>query len=176
MKGTFTIILLFLSFTASSETVWSKVGKEYSLDPVLLYAVALKESRRWNGKSSSSPWPWTLNIGKGMRFDTKEDAHAELSKQIGLGKKNIDVGMMQVNLIYNGHRVSKPSDLLDPETNIRVAAQILSENIRNSKGDIYLAVGSYYSRIPSRSKAYAEHVLAMVSKMKDTEVERILNN
>lgn len=175
MKPLVAIILILLSSPAWSETTWAKVGKEYSIDPLLLYAVALKESRKWNGKYSSTPWPWTLNIGGGMRFDTKEEASKELEKHIKLGKKNIDVGMMQINLIYNRHRVNNPHDLLDPETNIRVAAEILAENIKRGNGDIYVAVGSYFSSIPSRGRAYAEHVLSMFSKMKNTEIERILN-
>lgn len=169
------IITLVFSGQAFGETTWSKIGKEYSIDPVLLYAIALKESRRWDGKGGSTPWPWTLNAGKGLTFKSRKEAAASLTMHLQSGRKNIDVGLMQINLIYNGHRAKSPWALLEPETNIRVAAQILSENVKNSRGDIMLAVGKYYNNDPEKGKAYATHVLSMVSRMKNTKIEKLLN-
>lgn len=109
------LISILVMSHAQAETVWSKIGKEYSIDPVLLYAIALKETRMWNGKGGSTPWPWTLNAGKGITFKSRQAAAAGLTKAIKSGRKNIDVGLMQINLIYNGHRANSPWALLDPE-------------------------------------------------------------
>jgi hypothetical protein len=160
---------------ASADTIWSAAGRQYNIDPVLLYAIALKESRLGiKGTRTARPWPWTIRARKGLRFDSKQEAAAALTKIIKSGRKNIDVGLMQINLIYNGKRAETPWSLLDPETNVSIAAEILSENLKQNKGDMIAAVGKYHNNNPIAGREYAEHVLAMMSAMKNTEIEEAL--
>lgn len=69
-----------------------------------LYSLAMAESTRktaWGAK----PWPWTINVaGRGYHYSTREEAFTAL---LGFMQrwplKNIDVGVAQVNLGWNGH-------------------------------------------------------------------------
>ena len=74
---------------------------------------------------------------------------------------NIDIGIMQVNLRWHGHRVADPLTLLEPDSNIRVAAAILREAIDSVPTDLELGVGRYHSSDPSRARAYGRRVLGI---------------
>lgn len=126
-----------LSSTANaidlSGTIFDKAAKAYNLDPLLVYSVALAESASGRGNGSISPWPWTLRV-PGLPFYAKSEDQAkaklaEFQQQYG---RAIDVGFMQVSIRWNGHRVSSPADLLDPETNVMVGAEVLSEALLQS--------------------------------------------
>lgn len=96
------------------------------LDPYILYTVALVESAKVS-KQIAKPWPWALNR-QGRPFIPSSLAEAKdiLGGALAKGIRNIDVGLMQVNIRWQGHRVSQPEDLLDPETNLRVGADVLA--------------------------------------------------
>ena len=107
-----------------SGTVFDKAAKAHNLDPLLVYSVALAESASGRGNGSISPWPWTLRV-PGLPFYAKSEDQAkaklaEFQQQYG---RAIDVGFMQVSVRWNGHRVSSPAELLDPETNVMVGAE-----------------------------------------------------
>ena len=54
----------------------------------LLWAIGMIESRRTTG-----PWPWTLNAGGGLYFDTRKQAARKLSDVIRVtGRANVDIG------------------------------------------------------------------------------------
>ena len=47
-------------------------------------------------------WPWTINMGgKGKFFDNKDKALNYTKNFINKGKKNIDIGCMQINYMYH---------------------------------------------------------------------------
>lgn len=77
-----------------------------------LYSLAMAESTRktaWGAK----PWPWTINVaGRGYHYETRDAAFTAL---LGFMQrwplKNIDVGVAQVNLGWNGH-FSRPTATL----------------------------------------------------------------
>jgi hypothetical protein len=100
-----------------------------------LYSIAVQESgMRWDD-GSLRPWPWTLYVNKSQdgvkkgayRYRTRAAAETALQRLIDKGIDNIDVGLMQVNLHWHRHRVVKPTHLLTPLINVRVAATILNE-------------------------------------------------
>jgi len=109
------------------------------------------------------PHPFALrNAPQGSKYPSnKEEASRLLSIYIAEDRLT-DIGMMQINFQWNGHRVSSPEQLLNPETNIKVAADILCEAIAARRGDIELAIGGYHTMNPKRetdARAYARDVL-----------------
>lgn len=121
-----------------------EIAVKNNIPPALLYAVALTESK--NGYAGRvTPWPWTANVSGVAHFYTdRQEAYEHLSNQLRNGNKNFDVGLMQVNWRWNGHRFESLWDATDPYKNIRVGASILSE-LRTSLGSFEDAVGAYHS-------------------------------
>lgn len=114
------------------------------------------------------PWPWTVNSPRGpRRFKNKHEALKYIRTLIEEeGVENVDIGMMQINVRWNGHRTKyNVADLLEPETNIRVAAQILSEELQRSR-DLHLAVGRYHSPHKERAERYAGTVFSLLGPIK----------
>ena len=144
-----------------SGTVWAQAAAEQQQDPLLLYAIALAESARPREKNTVAPWPWTLNAsGKGRYFESHDTAATYLAQHTTTSS-NIDIGIMQVNLRWHGHRVDNPQALLEPDANIHVAATILREAIDSAPSDLELGVGRYHSSDPSRARAYGRRVLGI---------------
>ena len=73
------------------------------LPPGLLGAIAMVESGRLDPRTGRpAPWPWTINVaGAGFFFQTKEEAIAAVEAARATGVRSIDVGCMQVNLMYH---------------------------------------------------------------------------
>ncbi len=135
----------------------------FNVDALDLYAIALQESRRHFPDGQVRPWPWTLHspgVGS-LYFDTCEQAAAKLTELIAQGVRNIDVGLMQISWMWNGHRVSNPTELLNPIENIDVAAEILRENLDQFGGDIKIAIARYHSAKIERGIPYAAAVLTI---------------
>ena len=124
------------------------------LDPYILYAVALVESAKVS-KRIAKPWPWALNR-QGRPFIPSSLAEAKdiLGGALAKGIRNIDVGLMQVNIRWQGHRVRQPEDLLDPETNLRVGADVLAESIGSAPGNLILGIGRYHAGFHNDARAY----------------------
>lgn len=138
-------------------TVFEKVGLEANIDPLLLYAIALCESA-YNPDPTEpwvAPYPWVLRTQThpfyGMTRKEAEDELENLLKQT----KVIDVGLMQINVRWNAHRVATPTELLDPLTNVRVGAEILNELFERYPNDAIQAIGFYHSRSKELSRKYA---------------------
>jgi soluble lytic murein transglycosylase-like protein len=148
-----------------SATRWEAVAQRHGVEPLVLYGVALQESRRLRGENLISPWPWTLRSPEGPRFyDSKDAAVAEL-RELLTRYRNIDVGLMQVNLQWHGHRAS-PDALLDAGMNLEVAAGILATAIASAPGDLELGIGRYHHwRSEAVARAYGRRVLGIVAAL-----------
>ncbi|MBK0123628.1 transglycosylase SLT domain-containing protein [Pantoea sp. S61] len=110
-----------------------------------LYSLAMAESTRqtaWGAK----PWPWTINVaGKGYHYETREQAFSALMGFMQRWPlKNIDVGIAQVNLGWNGHFFPTYRDAFDPYTNLRAAARILRACYDARPGSWLRAAGCYH--------------------------------
>ncbi|MFP1887023.1 lytic transglycosylase domain-containing protein [Lonsdalea quercina] len=110
-----------------------------------LYSLAMAESTRktsWGAK----PWPWTINVaGKGFHYETREEAFSALLKFMQRWPlKNIDVGVAQVNLGWNGHFFPTLHDAFDPYINLRAAARILRACYDARPGSWIQAAGCYH--------------------------------
>lgn len=172
------ILIAVVSFTPSAGfsapqflrgTIWEQAAAEHSIDPVLLYSIATWESARKVGNNRVKPWPYAMNVnGYGISLYPKSRQEAEklLTWLMSQGITNIDVGLGQVNLRYHRHRVQEASDLLEPKTNLRVAAAILHESLASSS-DRELAVGRYHSGTTWRARQYGGKVICLYDRLRE---------
>ena len=147
-----------------SGTVFETVGCRYHIDPKLLYSISLVESAvKADTKSGKEfmvqPSPWTLRTRRKPYYaQSREDAEKLLLKLLQVNK-SVDIGLMQINSRWHAHRVKNVTDLLDPETNVSVAAAILSELIDRYPDNALEVIARYHSGQPARGTWYAKHVL-----------------
>lgn len=139
-----------------------QVAHEKQVPPLILFGVALQESKmKFGGGKASSvlPWPWTLNVrGVPMRFAKRKDAVRKLSMTLANGETMVDIGPMQVCWRYHKDRFPGVSESLEPYTNLRAGADILTEEYRNS-GNWFDAVGRYHApNDAARANSYATSV------------------
>jgi len=150
--------------TVLKQSLWAKASQLAGVRPNTLYGIALQETgMRWRDRTFR-PWPWTIYVNQGgigiksgpYRYPTKEVAVKALTAMLDQGVTNIDVGLMQVNIRWNGHRVRDKKLLMDPGVNIMVAAGILKDvHVGN---DLRLAVARYHSFNAGRGAAYSTKV------------------
>ncbi|MDH3662403.1 MAG: lytic transglycosylase domain-containing protein [Alphaproteobacteria bacterium] len=141
-------------------TAWQRAAERHpQIDAFMLYAIALIESGRTDQQGHLRPWPWALNVeGKPYFPATKQDALDLLSSHAG---KSIDLGLLQVNTRWHGHRVAALPALLEPEINIEIGAAVLDEALSSAPGDLTTGIGRYHSSQPRRGRRYARHVLTL---------------
>jgi hypothetical protein len=127
----------------------------------LLGAISLTESGRLDpAKGVMRPWPWSINAaGEGQFFATRQDAIAAVRALQGRGVQSVDVGCMQVNLMYHPQAFRSLDDAFDPRSNALYAARFLNALYQQSN-DWSHAIGAYHSETPALSKAYRVLVLA----------------
>lgn len=151
-----------------SGTIFETKGTEHSIDPLLIYSVALAESASGRGKGTVSPWFWALRSPNTSFYGRDlEEAKVKL-KEFQQDFTSIDVGVMQVNLLWHGHRVESAEQLLDPTTNISVGSDILAQAIKSAPGDLELGVGRYNNWAnEDRARNYGSRVLAIYNNLQD---------
>jgi len=143
-------------------SLFAQVGSESNLDPYLLYAIALAESSRGVEKGLISPWMYALRASKPYYPKTLDDAKETLAWILRTEGNLVDIGLMQINYRWNGHKVRHPNELLDPYTNLTVAADTLRAALRSSPNDLELGIGRYHHwENQARSLNYGQRVLAI---------------
>ncbi|RJX72673.1 transglycosylase SLT domain-containing protein [Pseudomonas sp. LS-2] len=145
-------------------TVWDQEStRQCKIDPKLLYAVALVESKKY-GQGLVAPNPLALNISqKGYHPGSKAEAEGLLADAL-TRTQSVAVGAMQVSIRWNGHRVADPKELLDLRTNVRIGTQIFCEFIKDGQGDLPLVLGRYHTpnkELESVARDYGRDVIAV---------------
>lgn len=137
----------------------------------LLSAVALVESGRPDPRSGAiRPWPWTINVeGAGFFFASKQLAIAAVRELLASGFRSIDVGCMQVNLMYHPAAFASLEQAFDPMANARYAARFL-DALYDHNMDWTKAVAAYHSQTPALGAAYRNRVLARWHPPDGTEI------
>jgi hypothetical protein len=127
----------------------------------LLQAISLTETGRLDAASGRlRAWPWSINAnGEGQIFATRDDAIAAVKALQAQGVASIDVGCMQVNLMYHPEAFATLEQAFDPITNARYAARFLNVLYAGSH-DWSHAIGAYHSETPELGDAYRVLVLA----------------
>ena len=132
-----------------------KYEKIYELPENLLLSISLTESGKRIKNGDFVSWPWTINAkGKGKFFNTKNEAIDYVINYTRKGKKNIDLGCMQVNYMYHTKAFKSFEDAFDPELNVEWAAKLL-KSLYQKFGSWKEAVGYYHSYRHTRRKKYS---------------------
>ncbi|MEL6979522.1 MAG: lytic transglycosylase domain-containing protein, partial [Pseudomonadota bacterium] len=123
----------------------------------LMRALSHVESgRRIEGERRA--WPWTVNAGgDGRWFASKAEALAFANAKRAAGVRSIDLGCMQINLIWHGAAFSGMAEMLDPAANADYAARFLSD-LKAETGDWMRAAGYYHSRTERHFNRYSRLV------------------
>lgn len=130
-----------------------EASKQTGVPLNVLIALTLTETgRRVNG--TFAPWPWALNqAGESYWFSSQDETLSALSKAVGEGKANIDIGCFQLN--YRWHVAAFPSieAMLDPFNNAVFAAQLVLDR-KKEDGSWMQAAGAFHSTTPDVAKRY----------------------
>jgi hypothetical protein len=130
----------------------------------LMGAIARVESGRPNPMTGRiHPWPWTTNAeGHGNFFETKAQAIAFTRQLQARGVQSIDVGCMQINLMYHPDAFQNLEEAFDPAANTRYAVKFLSQ-LREKTGNWETASAWYHSANPEEGGAYREKVATVMA-------------
>jgi hypothetical protein len=130
------------------------------LPPGLLLAIALVETGRGDPRSGRfEPWPWSWNAeGEGHVEPTREAAVAAVSGLLARGRRSVDIGCMQVNLLYHPEAFRSVAEGFDPATNTRYAVRFLQE-LRARTGNWADSIAQYHSGDPERGAGYQRRVV-----------------
>lgn len=152
-------------------TPWEQAAQRERIDPALLYALALTRSGRMGEDSTTAPWPWTINVGGQRRqFESRAQAQAALAR-VGPDTA-LEVGMVGIPLPA-GRLDAAAADLLDPATNLRLAAAALAERLRAAPNDPALAVGGFgHPDDQTAARTAGRRVLAIAGALDDATSTR----
>jgi len=131
------------------------------LPPGLLGAIGVTETGRVDARSGRvRPWPWTVNAeGEGQFFETKQQAVAAVRALQARGVRSIDVGCLQVNLMYHRDAFATLEDAFDPPVNAAYAARFLNTLYVEGRNWAH-AIAAYHSETPALGDAYRVLVMA----------------
>ncbi|HEY0199880.1 MAG TPA: hypothetical protein VGC19_15300 [Rhodanobacter sp.] len=149
----------------SRQSLWSQVGKVYGVDPLLLYSVALVESKALYPDGKVAPTPWLFRVNDHLVRGERHDVQLAMAAASQFGSAVQDVGIMQVYYPMHRDAVRDPLTLLNPRTNITVAAKILRDGMHQTR-DRVLGVGYYHSHTPSLARDYGTAVLTVYERLK----------
>jgi hypothetical protein len=157
-----------------SPVEWERALRVAQVPAEVMYAMGLQESgTTLAGQRGFAPWAWVLNVNnQGRFFRTREEASAALAAEVERGNRRVAVGMLQIHLRWNGHRVSDPLTLLDPSVNLRVAADVLAECGQRFP-DTFGKLACYYSGdVDEEGRWYARQVLAKAGHRSNGAVQK----
>ena len=148
-----------------------KMEKVYQIKKHMLTTIANVETGRWNAqKKQKNAWPWTINAqGKGMFFNTKAEAVKKVKELQAQGVKSIDVGCMQINLIYHSDAFNSIEEAFDPQKNVEYAAKFLKKLYKNNDKDWIKAAMAYHSGIQSKALKYKKKIVSTYEVVKQAQ-------
>ena len=143
------------------EAAIARVQAARDLPDGLLPALARVESGRPDAVGAARPWPWTIDVeGQGRFFTTKAEAVAAVRALQDIGVRSIDVGCLQVNLMYHPTAFASLDQAFDPTANAAYAAHFLVA-LHARDNDWTHAIASYHSETPRLGVAYRTRVMAI---------------
>jgi hypothetical protein len=129
-----------------------------------LSAIGRVESGRTLSNGLTAPWPWTVNAaGEGHFYESKAEAIAAVKQFQASGIRSLDVGCLQVNIMYHPDAFASLDQAFDPAVNVAYAARLLM-SLHDQMGSWPRAAAAYHSQTPSIGHAYQERVLAVWSE------------
>ena len=107
-----------------------------------------------------TPWPWTINAaGVGHFYATKAEAVAAVYQFQAQGVRSLDVGCLQVSLLYHPDAFASVDQAFDPDMNATWAARFLL-SLHTQTGSWPRAAAAYHSSTPLLGQSYQQKVLA----------------
>lgn len=129
----------------------------------LLTAISRVESGRADPEGGTSPWPWSINVeGIDHIYDTKQAAIAAVVGYQARGIRSIDVGCLQVNLMYHPDAFATLDEGFDPAGNAAYAARFLNE-LYAKTGSWPRATAMYHSANPELGDPYQRKVMTALA-------------
>lgn len=171
-KALLILCVLFGSPTFANNIIFvpkyfAELSRKTDVPADILYALAVKETNTKMNDRSVAPWPFTLNVkGIGYRYATYDEMVNAAYQFLHSGTRSIDIGLFQVNWLWNGHRAQSIEHLGHPAKNGTTAAEILTEHYQKYN-DWAIAAGRYHNpankngRADAYEKEYRE-ILAMI--------------
>jgi hypothetical protein len=146
---------------AQCEAAIATAERDAALPPGLLGAIGRVETGRFDPtRGRVRPWPWSINVeGADQVFPTKEAAIEAVADLLARGVRSIDVGCLQVNLLYHPNAFASLDEAFDPDRNAAYAARFLRD-LFAERQDWAAAAAAYHSRTPELGSAYRQRVLA----------------
>jgi soluble lytic murein transglycosylase-like protein len=150
---------------ASPKSLWAEAGARFRIDPLLIYAVALVESKSAQADGSIAPSPWVVRVNGRMHKGSREDAVRAIQMAHRMALPVQDVGIMQV--YYPVHRDIEPDPmaLLNPVRNIEVGTGLLRKAMQETR-DPVLRIGYYHSHDAQLARGYGRAVLSVYRELK----------
>ena len=102
--------------------------------------------------------------------DTKAEVIAAVEALQAKGVRSIDVGCMQVNLMYHPQAFASLQEAFDPVANARYAARFLLE-LKSETGSWDKATAWYHSATPEIGEPYQRKVMAVLPEEKRRGLE-----
>jgi hypothetical protein len=135
-----------------------------ALPPHLMSAIARVESGRADPATGRvHPWPWTINAeGQGSFFETKVEAIAFARQLLARGVPSIDVGCMQINLMYHPDAFPNLETAFDPVSNAQYALKFLTQ-LKEKTGSWEMASAWYHSANPGEGSPYRDKVVTVMA-------------
>lgn len=127
----------------------------------MMDAIAVVESGRPDDRTGKPrPWPWTINAeGQGFFFATKQQAIDAVRALQARGVRSIDVGCLQVNLMFHPDAFATLDLAFDPGANALYAARFLNA-LYSGSHDWPTAIAAYHSETPAIGAEYRNRVMA----------------
>lgn len=139
-----------------------RIESQHGIPPGLVQAVALAESGRWDpDRRRSYAWPWTITSKSDTYYlPSKAAALAKVRELQARGRRNIDVGCMQINLMWHGDSFTSVEEAIEPRVNVTYGADFL-KRLRSDTRSWSRATARYHSSNPERGNAYRAKVFRL---------------
>ncbi|MGI4956296.1 MAG: lytic transglycosylase domain-containing protein [Janthinobacterium lividum] len=126
----------------------------------LLGAISRVETGRTDPQTDVvRAWPWTINAqGIGHFYASKAEAVMAARSFQNSGIRSIDVGCMQINLMFHPDGFASLEQAFDPATNAIYAARFLTD-LFHQTGSWPHAAAAYHSQTPNLGSDYQRKVL-----------------
>jgi soluble lytic murein transglycosylase-like protein len=125
----------------------------------VLYAVGLTETGR---KGTLNPFDMNVD-GRAVVSASLAEALAKFQAERARGAQLIDIGCMQINHRWHAADFHSVTEMFDPASNVRYAANFLKE-LRSREGTWTLAVARYNAG-PNNEPAQKKYVCAVIRNM-----------
>ncbi len=169
----FSFLLFFANQLIAKDDLCTKIIKKTEINlkipENLLLSIALTESGRKVGEDFF-PWPWSINVkGKGYFLKNKQQLISFAKNNLEKKIKNFDLGCMQINYYYHGHKFNNITEMIEPESNVLWSGKFLI-SLKGKHKTWDEAISRYHSNTKWRKKQYLAKVMnnwAFVGKTKN---------